>query len=471
MTIDGSSHVMDYDKFLTHSGNASGGGFLANWKEDGAIDVWLHPKGGVAARWAHAWFTIEKRRNKEGAEEDKIVMNRFICHEREAILRKQRFRNDDGTREYPPVVCPYCIALERVRDYIRAGQIAWTAKLFVWELSGLFTDKNEILAGGWTGLFQQRKTDLSDAQLAEMRRAGVEQNEAYKQNGGARLDYLMRVVSVSDPSAGCVIAPCADALGKAVQKAIRDRVVATKGKYNPNRDPLCLRWLYDENKEFSAKYDIVALTEEVPDDETQEALDNDPPSLTEQLALGNIQLLRAQMEEHCLFELPWDEIFGPAIRAATAGPKPAPAAQPTKAALPAPAAPRGPVVADVAAPLPPAVAAVPPPARAAIPAPAPPPAAVQAAPAEEPIGCDVCQQPMDPNDLDNCKHCGAVYDSYTGALKVDPRQAAKAPAPAVVAPAVPPAASAGPAPKAVASGGPVAARRPRRQEAREAAQK
>lgn len=228
-----------------------------------------------------------------------------------------------------------------------------------------------------------------------------------------------------------------------------------------------MRWKYDEKKDFEKKYELVLLTETKPSAEVLDALEAEPPPISELLALGNAATLRAQMERHCAIQgVPWDQIFGAAERAEAAGPGDEPWDKERQAsagsAAPAPQpAPRqqepprpDPVVATVAAaqqarqPSPPAQA----------------PAAVSEA---EPYECEVCNGPN--SSATRCRHCGSEYDETTGALTYDatkpvgPANMPKAPdqAPQPAAQPQAPAASASPPAEAPAAGREPARRRRR----------
>lgn len=425
----GSSGVMGYDDFLNHSSGGGGGAFLKSWKEDGSIDVWPHPLAGVAARWAHSFWEVQKIKGKGGEEEKELRSNRWICHERESILRKQRYRTDDiglrpnlgsdnpalrcggivgnGEREMPPEVCPMCILSEMLRTQVRAGRLWWLTPLFEFEIEK--GDSEVITVGGFCGLFSRPRNDYSDEQRAQMRKGGIEQDEVFKENASAKLDYLLRVVAQSDPGAGIVIAQVADSLGRKVQKAFKDRIESTKGAFKPSRDHLCLRLKYDEKQDFEKKYDVVALIEEKPSPEVLEAMEQDLPSLDQMLAPGNVKTLRAQMEKACVLKgLPWDQVFGPSegleAQRGAEGPGDEPWDQEKKAADQSRSSAQVPANA---------------------PAPAAPKPAAPSGPDMTPYACEVCDKDNAPDANGDppitCVHCGAEYDSFTGAVTYNPK--------------------------------------------------
>src|SRR5690606_30749597 len=257
------SDGLDFDDFLGHSQSAGGGGFLGNWKEDGSILVWLHPDAKIHPLWSHRWFRYAK---DEDGETGSWKGSRFNCLESENVLKRQRFRNNDGTREYPPTTCPHCLLLEHVRQMIALGELDWTAPLFKLE-----DDEAEIIihAGGFTGQFGKR--DMNDSEKRELRRAGIRRDEAFKENGSCPLEYICRVISDAKPEDGCKIMMEKPALGQKVQNALKGRIdeydeeeleitnwrgETFKGKAagNPKNNPCAVKFTYDANKDFSDKY-------------------------------------------------------------------------------------------------------------------------------------------------------------------------------------------------------------------------
>lgn len=424
MSNKGSSGEIGYDAFLNHSSGGGGGAFLKSWRDDGAIDVWSHPLALPGVRWAHSFWELKKFKKKAKGgetEEEELFSYRWICHEREAILKRQKYRDDtigraedknsqnpiarcggiigNGHREYPPEDCPICLFIEYVRDAVRDGRIHWTAPLFEWKLSD-GTDSEVISVGGFCGLYGRATNDYSEEQLKQLRQAGVERDEAFMENATARCDYLLRVIDAGNPTEGCVIAQVADTLGRRVQKAFKDRIEQTKGAFNPQKTPLCMRWKYDEKESFEKKYDLVMLPEVQPSADVLEALEANPPSISDLLAPGNATTLRAQMEAHCVVEgVPWDKFFGAAQTTQATDAAKGPGNEPwDKKPEPAPTSPA--------------------PTRTAQPAPTPTAPATTPEPASnEEFVCDVCSGPN--SDPAKCRHCGSEYDPETGSLTYD----------------------------------------------------
>lgn len=407
---------MDLDTFLDHSTGGGGGrgAFLGNWKKNDPpkIVIWLHTAAGFVARWVHGFQRIVVREDREtGDKRTEVWGASFVCHERELILKKQRFRDDEDAREYPPEVCPMCKAIEHVRKLVREHEIAWTDPIFRFE--GDDPERNVVItAGGFYNAFARK--DLTPKEIAELRRANIRRDEAWKKNGIARCQYVFSVVNDAEPEAGVQIATEAEALGNAMKARIRDKIEeAGREEGNPLRNPYAFLWEYREAEQIDKKYRVVPMTKQPLTDEIRRLIvEEPPPDLSDYTAPGNIATLRADMERFALITFPWDEIFGEAEKRAEAGAtdfdpeeiereeaeeKAAKSkAAATKAAKPAPAK------------------AAPPPAKAA-PAPpkATPPKAAKPAPKPEPeelFACDHCGfEGLKATDVE-CSTCGALFD-------------------------------------------------------------
>ncbi len=377
------------ESFLGHSGSSSSGGFLKNWKDEGEIDVILHPRGAIAALWAHRWMRIDK--DKE--DKPKIFPMRFNSMEDEKILKRQHFRLGDGTREHPPVICPFSLLLEWVREAIEVGDIDWTDEIFKFETP---RDDAVIHAGGFTGLFQ--KKDLKDEQYEELKKAKINRKEAYKENGSCKLNYCFVVLQYNLPEEGAMIAMEGKALGQKMQKAMRDEArkwekTKTPSKGDPFKEPFAFRWTYDENENFDDAYDVLVMPPESKPIEPAHllAFEDDPPSLEKIIEPSNVALLRLSFEEHWTHRItpPWDELFAKA----EARVKGTPAAELPKEPSHTP---------DDA------------PSRTSTGSGAKTKAQEVVADVEE-VECDVCKKGM-PETVFTCPHCGAEYDPTTGKL-------------------------------------------------------
>jgi len=314
---------LDVDDFLGHSGASEGSGragFLSGWKDKGRADVWLHPKGKPIPLWSHNWWYIGKDRETGNAV---IRYSRFNSLERETVIRKRFFRDSEGNREVPPELCPFSKLLEWVECAIRDESIDWTDEIFRFEVPG---DSVVLNAGGFTGQFG--KKNLSDAEKREIKRAGISLQDSWKQNCNPRLQYLFRVVDNAAPEKGTQVALETQSLGDSVKKVIADRmddypdgataaqIEEARRKGNPFVTPYAIRFLFDDSKDFAAKYDARPLLSLEMNEEVRAALEADPPSIDHIAGPSNIAQLRLSFEEHWVHPVlpPWDEIFEDAER-------------------------------------------------------------------------------------------------------------------------------------------------------------
>ena len=406
--IPGGSSVEfgNVDDFLGHSTRGGDRKRLGNWKEDGSIDIWLHPKGMPAAVWSHPWYRLVEDRDNAGKK--KLWGARFNSCEPEVVLKKRYFRDADGAREYPPTVCPFSLMLEWVYQAIETGELNWTENIFVFEGDD---DVVEVKAGGFCGMFQQK--DLTKEQLVELKKARVRVAEAFKENCHAKCHYVFQVINAAKLEDGPVIAFEGEALGKKMQIAIGKEIKrhGEKGKAlgDPFHHPYPFRWEYDDTKSFSDKYDVTAIAEE-PSDEVRAAFEMEPPSKDDYTQPSNLVELRRSFEAHWVGSIvpPWDEIFGPAMERFKG----------TEQAQAPEDFPHGANAADADAPDEDA------------------PDEADAAVGEEGDGrqfdedgtelfaCDVCEKPVRA-DATTCPHCKAVFDSvakqFVPAKKPEPK--------------------------------------------------
>lgn len=305
-------------EFLDHTAQARGSGYLKNWKEDGSIVVWVHPEAPVYSLWSHSWHRHTVEKDKETDEEFANIRGmRVNCLEPESILKKQRWRDDNDEREVPPAICPHCKVVEWVRSQVIAGELEWSTPIFKFDLQDdnpLAGEEVVIYAGGFCGLFQKR--NLTRDEQAQVRKAGVKLSEAYMQNGYPRQQYVMAVASEADLDAGWVIAIEGQTLGDKMKKCIRDEIKRCGGDIeqgHPKYNPYPFEWTYDENKEFSDKYDVVALSRMRPKEKVRTLLESDHPDFNRIVAPPKLGSLRKSMEAAALIHIPFDELFEAAI--------------------------------------------------------------------------------------------------------------------------------------------------------------
>ena len=310
------------DDFLNHSTRSGGGAYLAGWKDDGKIQIWLPTQGFHAPAWVHPVPHVVEKED-DGDKKLAVWSQRWICHESEEILKRQNFFDkSNGDREAPPEICPNCIVLMAVRDLYREGKIGWTDPAFVWKGDDE-GDETVIRAGGMDGSFNGK--DLSREKLKELRKAGVRRDHAFKQDLRAKLKYLIVVADNGDIEAGLQKTWESSTLGNKLKKAIRDEIKRARCKEdpeglkgNPGINPYPFEWTFDDDADFENKFDVLALTKEVPTDKLLALLKGPAVDLSRDVEPGNCFTLRVELEEHCVLPkgmLDFDKCFAAAEKA------------------------------------------------------------------------------------------------------------------------------------------------------------
>lgn len=303
---------MNVDEFLNHntSGGGSRNGFLHNWKSDRTFTAWLHRRIGITPVWFHPWPKsdhVEDRETKRSTL--KTWTTKWGCWEREQVLQKQRFRDNEGNRELPPEICPECLLNAWLEEQVDAGAIDWREPIFRFPADA----GDKILrAGGMYGAFNRK--DNTEDELKELAEIGITQKDAWMHSMLAMCKYLVAVVSDRDPGAGVQLDYMTPALADRMKKAIRDEIKRAgrdKSKGDPSVRPYPFEWSFDERASFDKKYDVVALTEQ-PTQEVLDLISGEPPDISRLVAKGNIGQLRSEMEQYALIELPFDELFAKA---------------------------------------------------------------------------------------------------------------------------------------------------------------
>jgi hypothetical protein len=298
--------ALSLDQWMDYSPRSGGGAYLKSWKDDGELLAWLHPEAGVVPFFNHPVPRVHEI-EKDGEKELKIWSDRWGCHENEEVLKRQNFRRKDGIREMPPVFCPGCLLIEWVYQKILEGRVNWLQPLFRWDAGG---EELVVVAGGMYNAF--RSKDITRQQKAEMRRANIRGDEAWKQDMRARLQYLFHVVDDAHPDRGVQKAFEGQGLGSKIQKAIRDEMTRSgREAGNPSTNPYPFRWEYDSSKDFDEKYNVIAMSNRKPSPEIERLLKSQVQPFDLDVAPGDCWALRANLEEHAVgeVEIPWDRIF------------------------------------------------------------------------------------------------------------------------------------------------------------------
>lgn len=378
--------ALSTDEFEKHRINAPRGEFLA--KPDDwplvpgssppvkGINVVLALGDSIYVLWRHRLprpVLLEK-------DNEKVVWGgQYGCHEQEdPTLTYQRVREKDGRRRYPPEACGLCKMAEWFYQQVSYGDMDWMTKVFRFEADDP-RNSRVLHAGGMCGIFNSK--NLSPEEKKEMRAHGIYQDEAFKEEVGAKAEYLFVAAEYEKPEAGLQIAIMKQSLGDKVRGVIGDRRINLgSDEGDPAKNPFAIQWTYNNAKgiEFGKKYHARPMDRLPITDAVRAVISAPHPDVDSFLANCNQLEVRAMLEEHALIELPWDEWFG------TARGQVAPKQQ------------SGGSVAERAKAE-----------QKKDTDPAPP--STPATNAEE-VDCDECNKPMLATDK-KCPHCGFVYEA------------------------------------------------------------
>jgi hypothetical protein len=368
------------DDFLSHrSSDASGGAYLRGWKKNKRVNTWLHRKKPIIAVWRHGGIPRMVTRTDKDTDEQIVEVwgGEWVCHEDETVLRKQWRRKPDGTREVAPRRCPLCLMNEYVYNAIEdsSGAIDWTTPLFKFE--GDDPSKSvTIHAGGLLNLFSG---ELADDEKKQLRKAGINQREAWKENAMAKLNYLFCVVDHDNPDNGVQKAIEAGLLGEKVRDVIADaRESLGREEGDPFVTPYAIQWEHrPDEKDFKNKYHARRMERLQLTKAIDALISGDPPDTSRDTQPFSPAKMRTFLEEHALVKLPWDEFFGHVADAQDEEDAPKAAAK-----APPKASPKK--------------------------APPPPPSSTTAVDVDDEVACDDCGAVMKETDP-KCKKCGKVY--------------------------------------------------------------
>lgn len=370
------------DDFLSHrSSDANGGAYLRGWKKNKRVNIWLHQKKPIIALWRHGGIPRVFTRTDKDTDEQSVEVwgGEWVCHEDESVLRKQYRRRPDGERENPPKRCPICILNETVRRMIDDGALSWTDEVFKFEATD---DKKTIVlhAGGMLNAFSGK---LEDSEKRELRTAGINQREAWKENAQAKLHYLFCVVDNDNVENGVQKAVEAGLLGDKLREVIADtRESEGREEGDPFITPYAIQWEHrPDETDFKNRYHARRMARLVLTDEIAALISADPPDTSRDTRPFSASKMRTFLEEHALVKLPWDDIFAHAADA--------PEEDESEEKKPAPKAAAKPVGKK---------------------APPPPKSSAKAIEDDDDdlVECDQCGKAMKA-DAPKCKHCGHVY--------------------------------------------------------------
>lgn len=319
--------------FAGHRPSGGGGEFLKKWKEKGQFDAWFHTKVMPIALWQHKMPTV-KSITKEGTTVKHVWSSTFVCHEDEATLEAQYFRDrDTNARKHPPKRCgickliewayQQCLLFEEFREEneaaIAAGKpkrvkgIRFTTPLFEYE-GDIDSEAQVLHIGGICNLFSK---DMSPEQKADLKTAKINvggQTGAWRENAMAKCAYAMCVVNNDRPDDGVQIAVETTALGNAV-KDVLNKIVESEDGRAIEEDPYVIRWKFNKEAAMNEMYDALAMLKIKPTPRILKLIRGDAPleALNKLTQRFNQQLVRTSLESHCVEEMkaivPWDDLF------------------------------------------------------------------------------------------------------------------------------------------------------------------
>ncbi len=345
-----SNDSMGLDEFIGHTTSGGRNNYLKGWKKQGFVECWLHKQASFVALWRHQLPIVRAFEDRDTkAITRRIWSQNWKCWEPENILTDQRKRDKKtGKREAPPMICPVCLLLEDIYQRVHAGKIIaahaaeaksaeeqtalreeWKKQralsivtpVFKFEVDDPELSESErcvvLTAGGMCDLFKPDK--LTDAEKAQLKKAHIRLDEAWKESAIAKCSYVFTVVDNAHPEAGVQIAIEASLLGEKVKQAIvaeRKRLGRDDG--NPLKNPYPIRWEHHpKEREVQKKYQAFALSTVGANarpltDAIRELIEGDPPSIENLKRNGNATSLRVQLEHAALVPFDWDALFSQA---------------------------------------------------------------------------------------------------------------------------------------------------------------
>lgn len=310
------SKALSLDEFMNSSTSSGYSSFLQQPKKwpvlpdikpaVKGVNVVLHRKDSIYMLWRHGMPRIHITEK----EEKKVWGANHVCFEDESVLRNQHKRDDDGLRKVTPRTCPLCKMIEWFYQQITNGDLEWTDEIFRFE--GDDPRENRVLhAGGICNMFGRR--DLSDEEKSQMKKHGIYENDAWKENCWARANYMFLVVDYDDPNSGVQIAVQSSSLGDKVQTMIQDRRQSLgRDEGNPQINPFVMQWTYNEKKglPFNEIYHARVMERLKVGPDILDLIDAPPPDVANIVKPFNSLEVRAALEDAALVKLPWEEWFG-----------------------------------------------------------------------------------------------------------------------------------------------------------------
>lgn len=315
------AEFVSFDEFMTadlggDSSTRKKTGYLKSWRKgrgEQKITVWLHTRANFADTWAHQF----PRYREDGSKLRVQSFGTWNCHEtNKEVLKKAKYRDEDGHREYPPERCPMDLAIDWVHAMIVAEKLDMYAPIFRFVDDEDDQNNVTILAGEFAGVFASKFNPLTNDEWSEsdkkiMQKHGINLRDAYKTSPMAQNKFIFCVVVKGQEDEGCLIAKEAPSLGVKMQKKCQEMIrVFGSEKGNPLRNPYPFEWSFDDSKQFDKKYDVLALpTENTPPEIMAILTEEDPPNIKPQFKPFKPSLLRWTMEKAAVIKMPFDSFF------------------------------------------------------------------------------------------------------------------------------------------------------------------
>jgi len=282
-----------------------------------SIDILLASRADLVELAVHSWPKVITKKEKDSNKEETDCFNSdFNCFEDIVVVEEQNKFDDQGRRLAPPVICPHCRFLDWVRLQIEEGELSWTEKIFRYR-----SDKNNVTlhAGGICGKFGG--WDLTDDDKDELKEAGINLREAFKENAMGKSKFIYCFVDLGDLDKGLQVTMESKTLGNQLSALIDERKDEFGEAGDPTLNPYPFRFRFEPEEKpqdmYSVSYVPWADLEGTGFKEKEQAIElakgTKIPAVFEQLRkYPNVKQLRIQMESACLLkDVPWDEIFAP----------------------------------------------------------------------------------------------------------------------------------------------------------------
>lgn len=307
--------------FLKQRSRLGGGrsNYLKSWKKNyeqtpqgrvARLTFFLSLRQGPVSLWSHGIPELRDRKMDDGSSVLEVWNEDVLCLESEEVLLKQHFYDEASNREAPPVICPMCLLQEWVRDQVEREQLDWLQTIFRWQ--GTREDQIRVIhAGGLFGLFGNKNLS-DDDKKAMTTRTGLTQNSAWKESVLARNRWLLTVLDVNNMAAGLQKTSEGSAAGSAVQDLINAELMKDPELGDPYKHPYAIQLQKWPDNAPSDQYKAIRLNTPCTE-EVRAALNATPPPIDRDMALPNVALLRSKLEVASQIDIPWDDIFAPAL--------------------------------------------------------------------------------------------------------------------------------------------------------------